>query len=245
MQPEGEHTGIGAAADAGKRIAVLSGFAIFAAMEPDSLRALAADLRPRRWTAGAAIFMRGDPGDQMLAVVSGRIRLSLSTAQGREMVLGTVDAGGILGEMALLDGAPRSADATAMEDTACLVLPRARFEAEARRRPDIGLALARHLSARLRRTNFQMESIALYDLQARLVRFLLLALREAPQDGPRRRLRPGLSQSDIAAILGASRPKVSAAFQSLFATGAVRREGDGYLCDMAALERMLEDDAPG
>jgi CRP/FNR family transcriptional regulator, cyclic AMP receptor protein len=244
MQPEGESMGIGAPASVADRAAALAGFTIFAGMEPDSLRALAADMRPRRWAAGRMIFARGDPGDHMLAVTSGRIRLSLSTAQGREMVLDTMGPGEILGEMALLDGAPRSADATAMEETACLLLPRARFEAEARRRPDIGLALARHLSARLRRTNFQMESIALYDLRARLVRFLLLALREAPGDGARRRLRPGLSQSDIAAILGASRPKVSAAFQSLFATGAVRREGDGYLCDIAALEELLEEDGP-
>lgn len=241
MHPDGEATET--LAPAGDRAAALAGFAIFAAMEPESLRALAADMRLRRWTAGALIFARGDAGDHLFAVIDGRIRLSLSTPQGREIVLDTLGPGEILGEMALLDGEPRSADATAMAATSCLLLPRARFEAEARRRPDVGLALARHLSARLRRTNFQMESIALYDLRARLVRFLLLALGGAPDEGAFRRLRPGLNQSDIAAILGASRPKVSAAFQSLFSTGAVRRTDDGYLCDMDALEALLEDDA--
>lgn len=217
---------------------------LFCDLGPDSLADLAAGLHMAHWPAGALIFSRGDAGDHLLAVTGGRIRLSLSNAEGREIVLTTLGPGEILGEMALLDGHPRSADATAMQETRCLILPRPRFEAVARRRPEVGLAMARHLARHLRRTNFQMESIALYDLQARLVRFLLYAVVQAPGEGRERRLDLGLSQSEIAAILGASRPKISLAFQALAATGAVRREGTTLICNVERLSGMADGDIP-
>ncbi|MDZ4085391.1 MAG: helix-turn-helix domain-containing protein [Tabrizicola sp.] len=104
------------------------------------------------------------------------------------------------------------------------------------------MALARHLCSQLRRTNFQMESIALYDLQTRLVRFLLQTIAHTPDTGHgnQRRLTLGVSQSDVSAILGASRPKISQAFQALIAVKAIRRDGDAYLCDVAALTRLCE-----
>jgi CRP-like cAMP-binding protein len=102
--------------------------------------------------------------------------------------------------------------------------------------------MARHLSSHLRRTNFQMESIALYDLQTRLVRFLLhtLAHTQDTGHGNQRRLTLGVSQTDVSAILGASRPKISQAFQALLSSGAIRRDGDALLCDVAALTALSE-----
>lgn len=215
---------------------------MFSAVSEESLADLAQGIREQKWSAGRLVFSRGDPGEQMFAILSGRIRLVLSTPRGREIVLRTLGPGDILGEMALIDGEPRSADATAAEDTTCLVLSRARFQAVAAVRPDVGMALARHLSGNLRRTNFQMESIALYDLQTRLVRFLLHTLSHLPDDGDGkvRRLTLGVNQTDVSAILGASRPKISAAFQSLLATGAIRRDGDALICDVDALTELCE-----
>lgn len=223
---------------------LLRTFPIFSALTEDSLRDLAQGMREQRWGAGKLVFSRGDQGDQMYAILSGRIRLALANAQGREIVLRTLVTGDILGEMALIDGEPRSADATAAEETICLVLGRARFEAVARERPDVGMAMAKHLSAHLRRTNFQMESIALYDLQTRLVRFLLHTLAHTPASGSAnlRHLTLGVNQTDVAAILGASRPKVSQAFHTLLDAGAIRRDGAGYLCDVAALTALAEGD---
>jgi CRP-like cAMP-binding protein len=223
----------------------LAGLAPFAALDPTSLDALARGARLRTWPAGALIFSRGDAGDTLLAVVEGRIRLSLSSARGREIVLATLGPGAMIGEMALLDGAPRSADASALRPTRCIVLPRAGFEAVASRCPDVGLALARHLCALLRSTNYQMESIALYDLQTRLVRFLLSQLARQPAAAPGRRVRLalGLSQGEVAAILGASRPKVSMAFQALVAAGALVADGAELICDVDALEGLAEGDA--
>jgi CRP/FNR family cyclic AMP-dependent transcriptional regulator len=232
------------AGSAAAHLDALRSFPIFSALTDGSLRALAHGMREQRWGAGKLVFSRGDEGDQMFAILSGRIRLALANAQGREIVLRTLLPGDILGEMALIDGEPRSADATAAEDTTCVVLSRARFEAVAREHPDVGMALARHLSTQLRRTNFQMESIALYDLQTRLVRFLLHTLAHAPAAGASqlRHLTLGVSQTDVAAILGASRPKVSQAFQALLSSGAIRRDGAGFLCDVSALTALAEGD---
>lgn len=224
------------------RPSLLQTFPIFSALSGESLDQLAQGMRELRWKAGKLIFSRGDAGDHMFAILTGRIRLSLSSARGREIVLRTLGPGDILGEMALIDGDPRSADATAAEDTTCLVLPRARFETVAAQRPDVGMAMARHLSNHLRRTNFQMESIALYDLQTRLVRFLLHTLAHTPGSGTGslRRLTLGVSQGDVSAILGASRPKISQAFQALTASGAIRRDGNAYLCNVEALTALAD-----
>lgn len=225
----------------------LASVAPFAALDPVSLDELGRGARLRTWPAGALIFSRGDAGDTMLALVEGRIRLSLSSAQGREIVLAKLGPGAIIGEMALIDGAPRSADASAVRAATCIVLPRATFTAVASRRPDVGLALARHLCGLLRSTNFQMESIALYDLQTRLVRFLLshLARQTVPTGDRHVRLVLGLSQGEVAAILGASRPKVSMAFQALVAAGALQTDRDTLVCDVALLERLAEGDPAG
>ncbi len=222
--------------------ASLSDFAIFSGLDPASLAELSEGVRQRTWPSGGLIFSRGDQGDHMLAIRRGRIRLSLSSARGREIVLQSLGPGDILGEMALIDGEPRSADATAAQETTCLVLPRARFAAVVPRRPDVGLALARHLCRLLRSTNFQMESIALHDLQTRLVRFVLYALEKSPGagSGPERRLVLGLSQGELSAILGASRPKVSAAFHGLLDAGVLRRDGAALVCDVEALSALAE-----
>lgn len=233
-----------APADPQARAAALGAFRLFCDLDPDSLADLAQGLHHCHWPAGTLIFSRGDAGDHLLAITAGRIRLSLSSAQGREIVLTTLGPGEVLGEIALVDGHPRSADATAMQETTCLALSRARFEAVALRRPEVGLALARHLALHVRRTNFQMESIALYDLQARLVRFLLYALSREAGSGVHRRLALDLSQSEIAAILGASRPKINLAFGTLTAAGAVRRDGMALICDVRLLERLAEGDMP-
>ncbi len=239
----GDHESAARTASAA-RPARLASFAIFSALSADSLAALAEGMREQRWGAGRLIFSRGDAGDHMFAILTGRIRLALSNARGREIVLRTLGPGDILGEMSLIDGEPRSADATAAEDTTCLVLTRARFEAVASQRPDVGMAMARHLSTHLRRTNFQMESIALYDLQTRLVRFLLHTLAHTPGTGTGRqqRLTLGVNQTDVSAILGASRPKISQAFQALIAAGAIQRDGGDVICDVQALTALAEGD---
>ncbi len=222
----------------------LAACAMFSSLAPATLAALAATGQRRTWSAGKVIFQRGDAGDHMLAITSGRIRLSLGSAQGKELMLRHLEARDVLGELAVLDGQPRSADAVALDDTAAIVLRRNRFLEVAAAHPDLGMAVARYLCAMLRNTNFQMESIALYDLQMRLIRFFLFSLRQAHGERLPDRvvLHMGFNQTDLSAVLGASRPKINQALQALIAEGAIQRDGDRFVCELRRLRDMAEMD---
>src|ERR1700722_13467012 len=123
---------------------------------------------PRAYSAGQTIFLADDPGDSMFVVVSGRVRLSIATASGRELSLRHVEAGSAFGEIALLDGRPRSADATAIRPTKLLTIPRTSFQGILDSNPAMAKALLIGLCARLRDTTAQLESIALTSLEQRL-----------------------------------------------------------------------------
>jgi len=218
--------------------------AIFAAVEPATLSALAATGQRRSWASGNVIFQRGDAGDHMLAITGGRVRLSLGSAQGKELMLRHLEPGDVVGELAVIDGQPRSADAVALEATTAILLRRSRFLEVAATHPDLGMSVARYLCSMLRNTNFQMESIALYDLQMRLVRFFLFSLRQAHGDGLPDRvvLHMGFNQTDLSAVLGASRPKINQALQALIAEGVIQRDGDRFVCQVRKLRDMAEMD---
>ena len=223
-------------------VRLLGRFELFSELSETTLSALAASAHRRSWGAGGVIFQRGDEGDHMLAITEGRVRLSLGTAAGRELMLRQLGPWEVMGELAIIDGEPRSADAVAAEPSAAIVLPRARFLEIAGQRPDLGLAVARHLARIVRTTNLQMESIALYDLRMRLVRFFLFSLRQVYGDHPPEEavLHLHLSQSDLSAVLGASRPKLNQALQSLIAEGAVRREGPDITCLPRRLRELAQ-----
>lgn len=223
----------------------LATFAVFRGLPEAALAALSRAAVRRRWPPGAAIFQRGDPGDHLLAITRGRVRLALATAQGREVVLKHAGPGEVIGEVAIVDGSPRSADATAVDETEALLLARAPFLAAAHANPAIFEALARHLCGLLRDTNFQMESIALYDLQSRLARFLLFTLEQQHGGDPpaRASLRLPLSQSELSAILGASRPKVNQVLQALLASGTLtRQDDDRFACRTDDLRGLADPD---
>ena len=223
-------------------VAFWRSFAIFEGFEPGAMAMLDTIVMSRRWSAGESIFLRGDDGDYIVVVTEGRIKLSLLTASGRELTLRYADAGDILGELSLLDGEPRSADATAAAPTEGLLLMRSDFERLQARFPQTGTSLIRYLVQRLRDTTDQLESIALFEIEARLARFLLLTIRQyfgddipdAPQ------LRLDLSQTELAGVLGASRPKVNRAIAALEDAGAITRIGPVLQCDPEQLALIAE-----
>ena len=213
----------------------------FAGLDGATLAALAAKATRRAWDSGTVLFQRGDAGDYLLALTSGRVRLSVSTPGGKELVLRHMGVGEVIGEFALIDGEPRSADATVVAPSSGVILHRDSFLHVAGSHPQLGLALARHLCRQLRGTNFQMESLALYDLRARVARFLLFALREQHglRDLPRTgtlRLRLVLNQGELALVLGASRPKVNQVLQAMASEGLLMRDNETLTCDLARLQ---------
>ena len=204
-------------------------FHMFAPLPPEVLEALAAVAQQRRWAAGEGIYQRGDPGDWLLAIADGRVRISLMSAAGRELVLRQAEPGEMLGELALFDAEPRSADATAATVVTGHVLTRAAFRGVAARYPALTEAALMHLCAMLRDTTGQLESIALYQLRARVARFFLFALTQLngsdiPEDSA---LALPISQGELAAMLGASRPKVNRVLQGFRDEGVLTDEGPG------------------
>src|SRR5205814_1101298 len=100
---------------------------LFAGLEEADLVALAREMRSRRFRRGEVLFHMGDPGDALFVVTAGAVKISLPSEEGDEAIIATVREGEFFGELALLDGAPRSATATALEPTETLVLPRPRL----------------------------------------------------------------------------------------------------------------------
>lgn len=210
---------------------------LFAGIGAEAAAALEGACQLRGWRPGAVLWQRGDPGDHLVALTEGRVRLALLTPQGRELILRQAEAGEVFGELAIFDGAPRSADAVALEATRGAVLTRAGFQAVAARHPEVALAALAYLSGMVRATTDRLETIALYQLQSRLARFFLLALQALHGESvpPGARLRLDLTQGDLAAMLGASRPKLNRALQALRDLGAVASDGPVWVFEPALL----------
>jgi CRP/FNR family cyclic AMP-dependent transcriptional regulator len=196
----------------------------------------------KRWAPGTTLFQRGDEGNYMLLVTEGRIKVSLMSVQGKELALRHFEAGALVGELSVLEGEPRSADATVAVATEGYVIGKTEFMSFITRHPAAVEAVMRFLCKRLRETNQQLESIALYDLDSRVARFFLATLRQIHGDDlpDEANLHLALSQAEIAGILGASRPKVNRSIHSLETAGAIKREGNIINCNIARLIRLAE-----
>jgi CRP/FNR family cyclic AMP-dependent transcriptional regulator len=223
---------------------VLAECPLFADAAVADIEALAAIATASSWPVGTLIFQQGDPSEFMVIVESGRVRLSLNTAGGRELTLRHAARCDVIGEMGVLDRESRSAAATATVGTKGIVIPRKAFERLLLERPVLAAAVIQYLSKRLRETTYQLESVALYELVARLARFILAALKQAHGATLKGRalLTLDLGQSEIAAILGASRPKLNRAFAELAGSGALQRKDRVLDCDVSRLAAIAEAD---
>ncbi|MEQ1714940.1 MAG: cyclic nucleotide-binding domain-containing protein, partial [Hyphomicrobium sp.] len=128
----------------------LSRAPMFGGLDDVARAAVALEMREANYDAGQVIFSRGDPGTDLHVVVRGRVRLSVLTADGRELSFAHAEPPSIFGELAVFDGRPRSADATAVSKVVTLTLSKAAFSRLLSLRPEVGEAAIRFLSARLR-----------------------------------------------------------------------------------------------
>jgi CRP/FNR family transcriptional regulator, cyclic AMP receptor protein len=216
---------------------------LFGSFPPDELAACAAAFRLLRFDKGTVLFARGDPGAHLYIVAQGRVRLAITSEEGRELSFRHAAAGDLFGEIAALDGSQRTADATALSDVAVYALERSALRRLWSERPGISAHVIAFLCRRLRETSGQLEAIALYPLDVRLARFLLLALgSREPARGKRIPLELGFSQSELAQLLGASRPKVNTALGMLENAGAINRTLDRIFCDPVKLAQIARQD---
>ena len=196
----------------------------------------------RRVPRGTLIFSKGEDGSSLMAVLAGRIRISAVSADGKEVTLNVIGPGEIFGEIALLDGKPRSADATAVEDTVLIVVERKQFLPFLLKNETLVERLLVVLCDRLRRTSSVLEEIALFDLPSRLARLLVKLSHDygRPAVGGGTRIDLKLSQRDLATLVASSRETVNKQLRGWREAGVVDQAA-GYLVvrDAAALERMV------
>ncbi len=182
-------------------------FANLTGAELDKVLALA---RVTRFTAREIVWRKGDPGNGMMAVLAGHIKLSAQAANGKDLAFGIVKPGEIFGEIALLDGQERAVDATALDDCEILFIDRRDFIPFLANHPGISIRLMTALCARLRRTSQMVEDSAL-GLSPRLARNLLhLAdCHGRPAAGGGLQINLGLSQQELGELIGMSRESVN------------------------------------
>ncbi|MEZ4456771.1 MAG: Crp/Fnr family transcriptional regulator [Gemmatimonadales bacterium] len=202
---------------------VLRTIPLFQHLDQAEIEALAALFRERSFSRGSIIVSQGDPGDAMFLIADGQVKVAVFGEDGREVILAVHSDRGFFGEMALLDDEPRSAHVIAMTDARLLQLRREDFRSRLRASPDLGVALLRELSRRLRRADETIASMALLDVNGRIAHLLLEMARE---EGGSRITRK-LTHATIAQMVGASRETVSRTMRSLAVQGVIdvsRRE---------------------
>ena len=191
------------------------------------------------------IFRKGDPGLSMLVVVEGRVRITSQSASGKEVVLNIINPSEIVGEIALIDGEMRTADAIAIGDVELLELSRRDFLPFLEHHSGVCIKLLAMLCKRLRKTSDQVEDFVFLEQPARLAK-TLLRLAECNETGANR---PGkscvdlkLTQSEIGALAGLRREAVNRQLHQWCADGIVSLErGQIWIEQLDALENIAAD----
>jgi CRP/FNR family cyclic AMP-dependent transcriptional regulator len=218
----------------------LAGMPFFSGLDAASLDRVGRGMRTRRFRRGEVIFHQGDPGDALFIVMSGAIKIMLPSDTGEEAILATLRPGDVFGELALLDGAPRSATATAIEASETVILPRDQFRELLATEPAIRDALLASIAGELRRLTNHVEELHFLDITGRLASRLV---RIAGDAGTRQadgsiRLRAPLTQGDLAAMIGCTRQSVNKLLGMFTDDGLIRLERDSIVViDLEGLAR--------
>ena len=199
---------------------------VFGTLPADVLERLAASMQRRTYRRGQVVFHQDDPGASVHVIESGRVKVALTTPEGEELLLRVMGEGEIFGELALLDGRPRSATISALEETVTHVLERSTFLDFLRAHPEASLDLCRALAELIRRLTEQVEDLAMLDVPRRLERKLLELADDYGKPAPDGTLIDvRLTQSELASMIGTSRASVNYCLASLESRGIIGREG--------------------
>jgi CRP/FNR family transcriptional regulator, cyclic AMP receptor protein len=228
---------VGPAGDVALAMAALRACRLFRDLDDASLALVAAALRTRRFRRAETVFHAGDPGDALFIVAEGKVKITIPPDDGSEpAILTTIGPGGFFGELALLDGAPRSATAVALETVEARVLRRDAFDVLVDSQPTLRRALLATLAGELRRITAQVEDLHFLDLPGRLARHILRMLDDAEEAGGgssvdghvmvgERRLPWPYTQAELAGMIGGSRQSVNRLLADFVAQGLLRFDG--------------------
>jgi CRP/FNR family cyclic AMP-dependent transcriptional regulator len=179
---------------------------IFPLLGPAERDRFITSARPQSWRAGEPIFFMGDIGTSMMLVQTGEVRISCPAPDGRAVVLSELKPGAVFGEIGLLDGGERSADAAARTNCTLLVFERRIFLEMLQNNWQLTEAVLRLICSRVRRSDARMADLAFLDLPGRLAKALFARAVPAPGGGPPRIID---SQKALAALVGGSRENVN------------------------------------
>ena len=214
----------------------------FSRLTEDQLILLSASVGTQSFARDEMIFQQGSIGSALYIIVSGQVRILLLSEAGQEHTIAIFRTGDFFGELALLDGQPRSASAKALEPTVALMLHRAAFLHTINACPPIAAALLEAMALRLRQTNIYAEQLASRTAPQRVVRQLLdLALQHGVADAGATRIDLRLTQDDLASMTGTTRETVNRVLSSLRDQGLIRvARARVSLLNLPQLERSLE-----
>ncbi|HEY7412193.1 MAG TPA: Crp/Fnr family transcriptional regulator [Vicinamibacteria bacterium] len=199
---------------------------IFSELTDQDITSLARHAIRRRYPKDAVIFFENEEGDFFFMILEGRIKVTILGDDGREVILSMLGQGDFFGEMALLDNEPRSATAIAVEESELLSLHRNDFQAVLSDNRSIMGALIRILTARLRRANHQISTLALLDVYGRVARVIVDMAREEGK-----RLKDGriafrrATHQEIANRIGTTRETVTRMLKDLERQGLIQMQG--------------------
>jgi CRP-like cAMP-binding protein len=217
----------------------LRGSFLFPLLDPQERDRFIAAARARSWRAGAPIFALDDPGSSMMLVRTGTVRIGYPSPEGRSFLLAELGPGSVFGEIALLDGGARSADASAVTDCTLLVFERRDFLPLLERNWRLAEAVLRVVCERLRRADAHIAELAFSGLPERLAKMLIARADVAPGGAAF----VSDTQGALAAMVGGSRETVNRCLRRWQKEGLVAiSEGRIYISDRAALARAAGDD---
>ena len=206
----------------GNKLSVLRKHPIFADLDPEALDQLCRYAKHTTVKRGATIAAKGDPGNNLFAVISGTVKISSSSPDGRNAILNLIGPGEIFGEIAVLDGAPRSADATANTNCELYIIDRRDFLPFVKSQPALAMKFIELLCTRLRRTSDQVEQVILQDLPGRLASALLRLSDKHKQEPQGRTI--SITQQEISEMVGMTRESINKQLRAWAARGWVRLE---------------------
>lgn len=214
----------------------LASVPLFRSLSAEELAIFAQLVRAREYAKGSVILFEDDPGDAFFLVRSGRVKVVLMASDGREVILGILGVGEHFGELALIDGQPRSAHVIAMENASLFVLRREDFRQRVEQNPAVAWALLLELSRRLRRADEKIGALVLLDVPGRIARLLL----EHAAEGDGQFIDKPLTHQTIAHLVGASRETISRTLRDFVEAGWISTERRRIrLLDREALERRV------
>jgi CRP/FNR family transcriptional regulator, cyclic AMP receptor protein len=216
---------------------ILGGTSLLCSVAAEDLEAVATAARLRAVRRGQMVFTRGDPGDSLIVVVSGRVKVVVRSADGGELTLTVIESGSTLGELSVADGGPRSTDAETLEDSQLLFVPRETIQDVCLRMPAAAQALSSSIAATLRRLTDAASDLVFLDLPRRIAKVLLN--QPAGDDGI---IRAKITQEELAHQAAGSRQSVNAALRGFERRGWIEIHDRRVTVKQAGALRLFAGD---